>query len=107
MGNDENEQIWVVLELGKENVIMGIVYGKQETRTDNENRENFINMIEEYNIKSNKEKKHFLVMGYFDMKIGLNSNDANKQEFSAGGGKLKKMISRRNLYNLNEAPNCK
>ena len=107
MGNDENEQIWVELELGKENVIIGIVYGKQETRTDNENRENFISMIEEYAIKSSKEKKPLLVIGDFNMKIGLNSNDPNKKEFSAGGRKLQKMISRQNLKILNESPKCK
>ena len=52
--------------------MMGIDNEKQETK--NKNRENCINMTEEYAVKSNIGKETFLGNEAFDMKIGLNSN---------------------------------
>ena len=105
MGDDDNEQIWLDIQIGNKSLILGIVYGKQETRTNDDNREKFVGMIEEYAIKAQNEDKFFAVIGDFNMKLGLDEKSGSKPT-SAGGKKLLKVISKRKLKIINQSEKC-
>eukprot|EP00112_Aurelia_sp_Birch-Aquarium-sp1_P004051 Seg1459.6 transcript_id=Seg1459.6/GoldUCD/mRNA.D3Y31 product="hypothetical protein" protein_id=Seg1459.6/GoldUCD/D3Y31 len=105
MGDDDNEQICLDVQIGNKTLLLGVVHGKQETRTNDDNREKSVGMIEEYAIKAQKEGKFLAVIGDFNMRLGLDEKSGSKST-SAGGKKLLKVISKRKLRIVNQSKQC-
>lgn len=85
MGDDDDEQIRLDVQIGNKTLLLGVVYGKQETRTNDDNREKFVAMIEEYANQAQKEGKFLAVIGDFNMRLGLDEKLGSK--FPSAGGK--------------------
>ena len=52
LGDDEIEQIWTNIKIGPEDLILGVVYGKQESRVKVEKIKTFMDNIDYYAIKA-------------------------------------------------------
>lgn len=105
IGNDEIEQIWLNIKTGPEDTILGVVYGKQESRADINNIKSFLEKIDYYAIKAKNEGKSLLVVGDFNMKVG-ETIKGNHEEISKGGKMLLKLINKRKLEIVNNSPKC-
>ena len=90
IGDDENEQVWLNIELGSEETSLGVVYGKQETRSTVESTQNFIDKIDFYSRKAKNERKSIIVLGDYNMKVG----DYFKMEITTQKGQPEKTSSK-------------
>ena len=54
----------------KEETILGVVYGNQESKTKIDDSKSLIDKIDYYAVKAKNEDKFILVIGDFNVKIG-------------------------------------
>ena len=100
IGDEELEQVWLNIKTGIRHLILGVVYGKQESRVKTDNIQSFIDRIDYYALKAKNESKAFMVVWDFNVKVGEKIK-GNHKEISIGGKFRNKMIKKRQLLLLN------
>ena len=105
VGDDDNEQVWINIRLGCKDIILGLVYGKQESRTRVNSNFTFFDKIDYYAVKAKNEGKALIILGDFNVKIGDNIK-GNHPKITTGGKKLMKIVNKRKLNVLNTSDKC-
>ena len=62
VGDDDNEQVWINIRPGCKNVILGLVYGKQESQTRVKSNFAFFDKIDYYAVKAKNEGKALIIL---------------------------------------------
>ena len=101
--HESEEQLWVKVNT---NIVIGIVYGYIESRTDSNTIDNWFYEIEKEYIKWEEHKT--LIIGDMNVKIGNDEAgvEGNTPEVSHGGRTLRSMVERRNLTVMNNTSKC-
>ena len=105
VGDEDNEQVWTNIRLGCNDIILGLVYGKQESRTKVNSNLTFFNRIDYYAVKAKIEDKALIILGDFNVKVGDNVK-GNHPKITAGGKSLMKIVKQRKLNILNNSDKC-
>ena len=103
MIHEKEEQVWIKIN---QNVVIGVLYGPIESRTETEKLEEWYYEIEKEYIKW--ENHNVMIIGDMNMKIGNDEYGikGNNSEISKGGKILRSFIERRELVIVNNTEKC-
>ena len=101
--HENEEQVWIKIN---KNIIIGILYGPIESRTEQSKLEEWYYEIEKEYMKW--ENYNVMIIGDMNMKIGSDENgiQGNNHEISKGGKILRSLIERRELVLVNNTEIC-